>query len=135
MNIQQIGTIKTPYKKLSDCPNNISNDGPMCEIVVDSAYEKALLGVDNLNKILILYWLGSDNHKIILQGHGHGDQTQLRGIFTLRGTQRPNPIGVAVLKIEKVEGNSVFVKGLDCLDGTILLDIKPAIYQELCESK
>lgn len=53
------------------------------------------------------------------------------GIFALRSPHRPNPIGAAIVPIEKIECGVVFVKGLDCLNGTSLVDIKPAIMNEL----
>ena len=53
------------------------------------------------------------------------------GTFALRSPHRPNPIGAAIVKIETIERERVFVKGLDCLNGTHLLDIKPAIMHEL----
>jgi tRNA (Thr-GGU) A37 N-methylase len=55
---------------------------------------------------------------------------KMSGTFSLRSPHRPNPIGAATLPIEKIEKGIVTVKGLDCLDGTSLIDIKPAILQE-----
>ncbi|MDH7486556.1 MAG: tRNA (N6-threonylcarbamoyladenosine(37)-N6)-methyltransferase TrmO [Anaerolineae bacterium] len=63
-----------------------------------------------------------------LRQHPRGDATQpLRGVFALRSPYRPNPIGVTVARIEAVEGNVVQVSGLDALDGSPLLDIKPYV--------
>jgi len=131
-----IGVINTPYKKLSECPNNISEDGPICEIVINKEYEKGLLGLKNGTKIMILYWLGEkERPKIKMQVSTHVDSLHLRGIFSLRTPRRPNPIGVAIVSIIKINNNSIFVRGLDCLKGTCLIDIKPAINQEIFETK
>jgi tRNA (Thr-GGU) A37 N-methylase len=54
----------------------------------------------------------------------------MMGTFALRSPHRPNPIAAAVLPIEAIDGNRVAVRGLDCLDGTSLLDIKPAVRSE-----
>ncbi|GAL31788.1 uncharacterized conserved protein [Vibrio maritimus] len=53
-----------------------------------------------------------------------------KGTFALRTPHRPNPIGAAVVPIIALKGNVIIVRGLDCLTGTALLDIKPAIYKE-----
>lgn len=131
--LKRIGIIKTPYHTLSECPNNIAEDGPMCEIVLDKKYAKGLLGLTDAHSIMLLYWLGSADKAVKMQVHSHMDKKSLRGIFSLRTPKRPNPIGVALVKNIKIEGNSIFVKGLDCLDGTFLIDIKPAIKQEVFE--
>ena len=52
-------------------------------------------------------------------------RSQPRGVFATRGPQRPNPIGTSVVKLVGVEGSTVFVRGLDCLDETPLIDLKP----------
>lgn len=63
-----------------------------------------------------------------LRRYPRGDTSQpMRGVFALRSQYRPNPIGFTVARIEAVEGNVVHVSGLDALDGTPLLDIKPYV--------
>jgi len=138
--LKSIGIIKTPYNTLSDCPDNISDEGPMCEIIVKKEYEAGLLGLNKNTGIMVLYWLDKyENTKSDLQVLSHADIENLRGVFSLRTPKRPNPIGVAIVNIIKIDENSIFVKGLDCLNDTTLIDIKPAIYQELkeeiCEKK
>ena len=86
-------------------------------------------GLVSGQKVLILYWFENINRAKIQQGSG--STGEMIGTFALRSPHRPNPIGVAVVPIEKIEKNVVFVKGLDCLNGTHLLDIKPAIMNEL----
>ena len=123
-----IGHIETPYQTLDQCPRNIDPKGPTCRLVIESPYEEGLLGLKVGWQILVLYWLE------------HGDRTRLRqspshigkltGTFALRSPHRPNPIGAAVVEIEGISGNTVAVRGLDCLNGTPLLDIKPAMSGE-----
>ena len=129
-----IGRIATPYHSVSECPNNIQPDnGPTCEIILDDVYQQGLLGLNSGDHILILYWLEGANRDELLQGRN--DETPTKGTFALRSPHRPNPIGAAVLPIEKIENGTVTVRGLDCLNNTPLLDIKPAIYKELSENK
>ena len=124
-----IGVISTPYKTLSECPNNIdATTGPTCQLKLHEAYREGLLGLEPGQQILVLYWLGDSDRVVENLQRGRGGS--LKGTFALRSPIRPNPIGAAVLPIEEIGAGTLTVKGLDCLDGTQLLDIKPAIYRE-----
>ncbi|MEZ8117035.1 tRNA (N6-threonylcarbamoyladenosine(37)-N6)-methyltransferase TrmO [Vibrio splendidus] len=124
-----IGRIATPYHSVSECPNNIQPDnGPICEIILDDVYQQGLLGLKTGDHILILYWLEGAKRDELIQSWD--EETPTKGTFALRSPHRPNPIGTAVLPIEKIENGTVTVRGLDCLNNTPLLDIKPAIYRE-----
>ncbi|MEF1202522.1 SAM-dependent methyltransferase [Vibrio owensii] len=122
--LEFIGQIRTPYTDVSQCPNNIQpQDGPVCEIQFKSQYHQGLVGLEVGQKILVLYWLsGANRQSEMMQGK--------KGTFALRSPHRPNPIGAAVLPIESIDKGAIKVRGLDCLDGTPLVDIKPAIYFE-----
>jgi tRNA-Thr(GGU) m(6)t(6)A37 methyltransferase TsaA len=119
-----IGHITTPYLNIEDCPNNIQNDGLVCEIVLSSAYSKGLLGLNKGQNILVLYWFENTDRKLMCQTNQ--STQQLIGTFALRSPHRPNPIAAATVIIEEISENIIYVKGLDCLTGTKLLDIKPA---------
>ncbi len=114
---------------MSECPNNIQPDnGPICEIILDDVYQQGLLSLNRGDHILILYWLEGAKRDELIQSWD--EETPTKGTFALRSPHRPNPIGAAVLPIEKIENGTVTVRGLDCLNNTPLLDIKPAIYRE-----
>lgn len=127
-----IGHIKTPYETIEDCPNNVDLDGPTCQLIIREEYLNGLLGLQPGRNILILYWFENTKRNVIEQGSNPGSGTggELIGTFALRSPHRPNPIGAAVLHIVAIDNGVVYVKGLDCLNGTKLLDIKPAIMQE-----
>ena len=132
--LKSIGRITTPYHSISECPNNIQpNNGPTCEIILDDVYQQGLLSLNRGDHILILYWLEGAKRDELIQSWD--EETPTKGIFALRSPHRPNPIGAAVLPIEKIENGTVTVRGLDCLNNTPLLDIKPAIYKEQNEGK
>lgn len=122
-----IGHIKTPYEAIEDCPNNIDFNGPLCQLVLNEEFKNGLSGLNSGQKILILYWFeNTDRNEIELPADDGG----LIGTFALRSPNRPNPIVAATLPIESLENGVVSVRGLDCLNGTHLLDIKPAIMLE-----
>lgn len=120
-----IGYIETPYEKLSDCPRNINPEGPLCRLVIKDHYKEALNGLHKGNKILIIYWFeGVDRNLLMQTSKRSGDY---KGTFALRSPNRPNPLGVSELTIESAGENFLEVKGLDCLNGTQLIDIKPSM--------
>jgi len=127
--LRPIGRVITPYVNLEECPRNIDPDGPMCQLLVDEEYAQGLSGLESGQSILLLYWFdGVDRNRMIQRRRGEGEP---RGVFALRSPHRPNPIAASVVRIERIEGRCIFVRGMDCLDGTPLLDIKPASAAEL----
>lgn len=123
--LKEIGTIRTPYSNLEECPRNINIEQAECRLVVDADYHHGLLGLSPGSRILVLYWLHAASFDKLQRKSRRNSET--RGIFALRTPHRPNPIGAAEVVIEKIEENTIIVRGLDCLDGTPLLDIKPAM--------
>ena len=83
----------------------------------------------------MLYWLHGARRDVIRQSPR--DDGAARGAFSLRSPVRPNPIGTAIVALVGVEGAALLVRGLDCLDGTPLLDLKPArdLYTPLAQPR
>ncbi len=122
-----IGHIKSPYATMDDCPNNISSDGPMFELIIKEEYLDGLHNLEHREYIVILYWLDQAERKVKIGKSRNDTSGNLWGTFAIRTPHRPNPIGMGVVKIERVEGNVIFVKGLDCINNTQIIDIKPAM--------
>lgn len=96
-------------------------------VAVLPPYADALLGIEELTSVQILYWMHRLSHddRSRLQVHPRGDRTRaLRGVFALRSPMRPNPIGSSVVELVGREGLDLIVKGLDALDGSPVIDIK-----------
>lgn len=120
--LQFIGRIHTPWKTRAECPRQGRPDGPECRIEIFEAWAPALLGLDEYEFVDVLYWLDRSRRDLVLQNPSH---TKLYGTFALRSPNRPNPIGLTLAKLVRIEGNVAVVRGLDCLDGTPLIDLKP----------
>ncbi|WP_170560386.1 SAM-dependent methyltransferase [Ruegeria atlantica] len=120
-----IGHIETPFQSLGDCPNNVQADGPRCDIVLGSRFAQGLLGLETGQTILVLYWLEGVDRNLLIQHRGGRSDSIPRGVFALRSPHRPNPIAAARVQIEAITDGRVKVRGMDCLNGTRLLDIKP----------
>jgi tRNA (adenine37-N6)-methyltransferase len=117
-----IGTIRTPWASRRDCPKRGSADGPVCSIVVDERWRAALAGIDRYRRLQVLYWMDRARRDLVLQTPSGGETV---GTFALRSPVRPNPIASSVVELVSVEGAVLRVRGLDCVDGTPLLDLKP----------
>jgi tRNA-Thr(GGU) m(6)t(6)A37 methyltransferase TsaA len=118
-----IGRIRTPWSRREDCPRNARESDAVCTIEVDPRYAEALHHVETCSHLLVLYWMHQARRDLVLQRPRHYDEK--RGTFALRSPVRPNPIAASVVRLLEVEGCRLKVIGLDCLDGTPLLDIKP----------
>jgi tRNA (adenine37-N6)-methyltransferase len=118
-----IGTIHTPWRRRADCPKRGSLDGPVCSIVVDERWRSALTGIAEHRRIQVLYWMHHARRDLVLQTPFSTGRTT--GTFALRSPVRPNPIASSVVELVAVEDATLRVRGLDCLDGTPLLDLKP----------
>jgi tRNA-Thr(GGU) m(6)t(6)A37 methyltransferase TsaA len=118
-----IGTIRTPWTARSECPRQGRPDGPLCEIEIFPPWQAALAGIERHKRLELLYWLHQARRDLVLQRPGLDGVA--RGTFALRTPVRPNPIGTAIVTLERIDGARLFVRGLDCLDGTPLLDLKP----------
>ena len=118
-----IGRILTPWSTRAECPRQGRQDGPVCRIEVFEPWVAALDGIEAFEQIEVLYWLHLSRRDLVRQSP-RGDGTT-RGAFALRSPVRPNPIGTQLVRLVAVEGAPLLVRGLDCLDGTPLVDLKP----------
>jgi tRNA-Thr(GGU) m(6)t(6)A37 methyltransferase TsaA len=118
-----IGRIRTPWTRREDCPKNARESDAACTIEVDERWAAALSGLETCSHIIVLYWMDQARRDLVFQVPAHYGTG--RGTFALRSPVRPNPIALSVARLLGVQGTSLSVCGLDCLDNTPLLDLKP----------
>ncbi|HEY4041594.1 MAG TPA: tRNA (N6-threonylcarbamoyladenosine(37)-N6)-methyltransferase TrmO [Rhodopila sp.] len=119
-----IGRIRTPWPTRDLCPRQGEPTGPECRIELDARWEQALQGLAACPRLQVLYWMHEARRDLLVQNPRVSGQPC--GTFALRSPVRPNPIASSVVELMSVSGNVVIVRGLDCLDGTPLIDLKPA---------
>jgi tRNA-Thr(GGU) m(6)t(6)A37 methyltransferase TsaA len=122
-SLYYIGRIRTPWKRREDCPKNPRETEAVCTIVLDARWAEGLQGLEGVSHVVVLYWMDRARRDLVLQAPHH--YSERRGTFALRSPVRPNPIAVSVARLVRIDGNELSVVGLDCLDDTPLLDIKP----------
>jgi tRNA-Thr(GGU) m(6)t(6)A37 methyltransferase TsaA len=118
-----IGVIHTPWRTRRECPRRGDpKDGPVCTIVIDERWRGALAGIASHKRLQLLYWMHEARRDLVLQTPFQRETT---GTFALRSPARPNPIASSYVELIGVDGAVLRVRGLDCLDGTPLVDLKP----------
>ena len=118
-----IGRIRTPWTSRPDCPRQGRPDGPLCRIEVFAPWDAALDGIAAYGRIEVIYWMHLSRRDLVRQSPRSDGTTT--GTFALRSPVRPNPIATALVELVGIEASTLLVRGLDCVDGTPLLDIKP----------
>lgn len=118
-----IGRIRTPFATQADCPRRGTPDGPDCRIEIDAPWRAALRGIAAGDRLEVLYWMHLARRDLLVQAPKGRAAT---GTFALRSPNRPNPIASSVVDVVAVAQDGVTVRGLDCVDGTPLVDLKPA---------
>lgn len=118
-----IGRVRTPWQSRAECPKNGTQTDAVCTLDVDARYHGALQNLEGATHLIVLYWMDRAARDIVRQQPRHAEGS--RGTFSLRSPARPNPIALAVVERLTLADGTITVRGLDCIDGTPLLDIKP----------
>ena len=118
-----IGRIRTPFKSRAECPKNTAQSEAIGHVELDARYAAGLQDLGLYSHIVLLYWMDQARRDLIQQVPAH--LTVPRGTFALRSPVRPNPIALAAVELLGVDGTTLRVRKVDCIDGTPLLDIKP----------
>ena len=125
LELKPIGVIHSPYRDRGDAPRQGCKSQEICQVEVFKEFEEGLKDIDGFSHIVLLYWFHK-SRAYSLEITTPWD-TALHGLFTTRSPDRPNPLGLSVVELLAREKNILQVKGLDAIDDTPLLDIKPYI--------
>ena len=124
INLKAIGVVRSEIKE----PTRRKATDIVSEIVIDSSLTESLDNLDEFSHIIVLYWIHKSRHpapkKVRPMGNPEHD---LMGVFATRSPDRPNPVGKATVRLLERRENILIVKGLDAIDGTPVIDIKPYI--------
>lgn len=118
-----IGLIHTPFATPADCPRQSQVSDVLASLEVFPEYAPGLRDVERCSHLFVLYWLDQAN-RALLDARPPFD-TETHGVFATRSPHRPNPIGLSVVDLLERDGTTLHIRGMDCIDGTPLLDIKP----------
>jgi tRNA-Thr(GGU) m(6)t(6)A37 methyltransferase TsaA len=124
--VNPIGVVRSPISEATDEQwGDVESD-----IEIFSPFDRGLKGLEEFSHLLVVFWLHlADFHPerdLIRRPQGKADMPET-GIFAQRAKHRPNPIGITVVSIVEVRENRVRVRGLDAIDGTPVMDLKPFV--------
>ncbi len=124
-----IGVVRTPFTERREAPRQpyAAGEAPgTVELLPGHRYEDALRDLDQWSHLWLVYWfhLNQNWRPTVLPPRSRQGR---RGVFSTRSPHRPNPIGLSILRIVRVEGLRVEVLGVDMIDGSPVLDIKPYV--------
>jgi tRNA (adenine37-N6)-methyltransferase len=126
MNLIAIGVVHTPHRQAAGTPVQAAlATGVRGTVEVFPEYAAGLRDLDGFERIWLVYWFDrAKPAELVVTPYL---DTTPRGLFATRAPCRPNPIGLSAVRLLEVRGNVLYVEGLDILDGTPLLDIKPYV--------
>ncbi len=124
--LKPIGIIHTPYGKYAPY-QPVESDTEDFFVEVDEAYAGGLAELEKFRYIYLLYYMDRVKKPLSMTVEPPWADGREVGLFASRSPARPNPIGLSIVRLLKVEGRTIHTSGLDVLDGTPLLDIKPYI--------
>jgi tRNA-Thr(GGU) m(6)t(6)A37 methyltransferase TsaA len=123
MNVTSIATVHSPVVEGID-----ENWGTVVsELHVNPEWTSGLQGLEEFSHVLVVFYMHQssfDATDLVRRPQGRSDMPEL-GIFSQRAKHRPNPIGITAVELVRIEDNVVYVRGLDAIDGTPVLDLKP----------
>jgi tRNA-Thr(GGU) m(6)t(6)A37 methyltransferase TsaA len=122
-----IGHVESPLTEPADAPKQGGEGAPDAWLVLEPDVLEALDGTRPGDRVIVLTWLHRARRDV-LRVHPRDDaRNPLRGVFSTRSADRPNPIGLHEVEVLAIEGERVRVRPLEAVDGTPVLDVKPVI--------
>lgn len=123
MELVPIGRVHSPYREPKEAPHQGRFSENLAELEVYPDFAAGLKDVEQATHLIVLYWCDRAARDVLQTTTPHGPE--VRGVFACRSPSRPNPIAFCVVELVERKGNRLVVRGLDALDGSPLLDIKP----------
>jgi tRNA-Thr(GGU) m(6)t(6)A37 methyltransferase TsaA len=127
MELQTIGTVRSPLSDLGTAPKQGDEGAPEARIAIDPRFAAGLDGIADGDELVVLTWLDRAERDV-LSVYPRGDLSRpATGVFATRSPSRPNPIGLHRVRVVGIEGAELRVADLEALDGTPVLDLKPVL--------
>lgn len=123
--LQYIGIVKSELKYIDDCPRQADESAPEASIIIYPEFANGIRNIKPGDEILLLTWLHMGDRTVLETKPRNNPDAQLTGIFSTRSPDRPNPIGIHSVKVTSIADDEIKVDGLEVLDQTPVIDIKP----------
>jgi tRNA-Thr(GGU) m(6)t(6)A37 methyltransferase TsaA len=121
--INPIGVIHSPYKARNEAPHQGRFSDTVSEIEIFDTYAEGLTDIEKHPHLIVLSWFDRSDRTVLKATPPHTGIEH--GVFATRSPERPNPVGLCVVDLIERKGTRLKVRGLDSIDGTPVIDIKP----------
>jgi len=128
IELRPIGVISSPYRERGEAPRQGRFSAQESEIQVFPEFAEGLRDLALHPRLIILYWCDRSRRDVLTATPPH--ENREHGVFATRSPERPNPVALCLVDLVALEGDRLRVRGLDALDGSPLVDIKP-FYHDL----
>lgn len=127
-SLRPIGWVRSTLERCADAPKQGFEGAPEARVRIEPDFARGLDGIEAGQEIVILTWLHQARRNV-LAVHPRDDPSRpLTGVFATRSADRPNPVGLHRVEVVEVEHDgTLHVRGLEAIDGTPVIDIKPVL--------
>ena len=130
-SLNPVGYIRSTLRHLENAPRQGSEGAPDAWLDVNPGLARGLSGIAQGDEIIVVTWLHRSDRDVLEVHPRDNPETPVAGVFTTRSSHRPNPLGLHRVTVREVAGNSLRIGPIEAIDGTPVVDIKPALNPEL----
>lgn len=127
ITVHPIGRVTSPIRDPRDAPRQPDEGAPCAVLVLDDAVLPAVDGLRVGDRVVVLTWLHRAQRDVQTTRPRGDPHAPLTGVFATRSPDRPNPIGLHEVVVTTLDGSRISVDGLEAVDGTPILDLKPVL--------
>ncbi|MGD9208245.1 MAG: tRNA (N6-threonylcarbamoyladenosine(37)-N6)-methyltransferase TrmO [Syntrophobacterales bacterium] len=130
--LRPVGIVRSKLKRREDCPRQGREGAPDAWVEIDPAFVDGLDGITPGLEVILLTWFHKAERNVLKVHPRNNPENPLRGVFTTRSSDRPNPVGLHRVEVLEVDMQGrLRVRPLEALDGTPVIDIKPILRKSL----
>jgi tRNA-Thr(GGU) m(6)t(6)A37 methyltransferase TsaA len=122
-----VGWVESPLTERAQAPRQVDEGGPSAWLAFEATVAEALRDLRPGAEIIVLTWLDRADRDVVVTRPRDDPRNPLTGVFSTRSPDRPNPIGLHRVTVIAVDGLRIRVDGLEALDGTPVIDVKPVL--------
>jgi tRNA-Thr(GGU) m(6)t(6)A37 methyltransferase TsaA len=126
-DLRPIGVISSQLTSLADAPMQGSEGAPDAWLEIDAALAPALHGIAAGDELIVITWFHRADRAVLQTRPRSDPRNPMTGVFATRSPDRPNPLGLHVVTVRAIDGNRLRVGPIEAIDGTPVVDIKPAL--------
>jgi tRNA-Thr(GGU) m(6)t(6)A37 methyltransferase TsaA len=126
-DVVPVGWVESPLAERAQAPRQGDEGAPPAWLVFQPAVADAIRDLRAGQEVIVLTWLDRADRDVLVTRPRDDPQRPMTGVFSTRSPDRPNPVGLHRVQIDRVDGLRILVRGLEALDGTPVIDVKPVL--------